>query len=596
VRASHVHLRSVVVLVGVVTVLCVAASWAGPVDTHSLIRNGDFEQGDGLAGWTPQAGTQASYSITSNALTGRQALKIAVPTPGKGAITSAPCRVVAGSDYLHRAEGMSTRGNRYEGCAAGMNILWQDAAGKEVGRDLCSMPYGPVPDYRAATYRACAPAGAVQVRLQMYVTVAKQYKGPPTAVFLDTVRFMKLASVAPVPQARRWVYLNRKRGSGLQIVPDKDALNGKAVLAAVGKASKNAGLTWGQYTSEQPVGDYLAVFRLKVKDNTSDKPAAALSVSAYGNLSHLAPQKLIRASDFKAPGVYQEFAVRFIRPEEGVLEFSVSFGGATDLWFDKTTVVQLASFPTDREQAAIWLGEGAYAAAPALPAGQRRTILVLKGLGNQVYLPDQANWKPPGAVVKEAYVARRQTGFVLDEPFPKSLAALKDVKVIVLADVPASALNGLMGRRTLRQFVESGGSLCVFGGPLAYGKGELIGSALEDVLPVTITGPWDLVRATVPTINVSRRSSTLTRGLSWNKRPLIYYYHKVAARPQASILLECEGNPLLVTGYVGKGKVALFMGTYLGEPRRGETFFYRWADYPVLLGRTLQWLFASRND
>ena len=592
-RASRRHLHRLAVLVGLLGALSLPAA-AGPVDTHNLIRNGDFEEPGELPAWTPQAGTQATYSTTSNALTGRRALKIAVPTPGNGVITSAPCRVSSGSDYLltfwYRAEGMSTKGRAYEGCSADMYILWEDGTGKQVGRDLCSLLYGPVPDYRAATYTMGAPAGAAQARLQMCASVGREYKGPPTAVFVDQVRLMKIARTTPAAHPQRWEYLNRKRGSGLQIVPDKDAVKSEAVLAAVGRADKNAGLTWGQYTPEQPIGDYLAIFRLKVKDNTKAEPAATLDVYALGSLSGtIVPQKVIRASDFKQASVYQEFAIRFIRPEEGVLEFRVFFQGVTDLWFDKTMVVQLASFPTDKEQAAIWFGEEAYTADQAAPAHERKTILVLKGLGHQVYLPDQANWKPSGAVVKDAYVAKLQTGFVLDQPFPKSLAALKDVKVIVLADVPAAALNGFLGRSTLRQFVEQGGGLLVFGGPFSLGKGEIAGSAFEPALPITTMGTWDLVKAKSPIVKVAR-DSPITSGLVWKDKPVLLYYQKTAAKPEAEVLLECDGFPMLATWRYGKGRVAVFAGTYLGEPAHNEVLFYQWPGYVELLTRLVEWL------
>ena len=102
----------------------------------------------------------------------------------------------------------------------------------------------------------------------------------------------------------------------------------------------------------------MAVFRLKVKDNTKKEPVAVLDISAYGNLDgELADPKTVYAYDFKQPGVYQDFAIRFVRPEEGVLEFRVCYQGATDLSYDKVTVFQLGTFKTDKEQAAIWLGE-----------------------------------------------------------------------------------------------------------------------------------------------------------------------------------------------------------------------------------------------
>jgi hypothetical protein len=65
----------------------------------------------------------------------------------------------------------------------------------------------------------------------------------------------------------------------------------------------------------------------------------------------------ILATDFMEANAYQDFTLRFVRPEEGMLEWSCSWQGTTDLYFDKSWVTQLATFPTDKEQAAIWLGE-----------------------------------------------------------------------------------------------------------------------------------------------------------------------------------------------------------------------------------------------
>ncbi|MCG2659072.1 MAG: hypothetical protein L6437_02350, partial [Kiritimatiellae bacterium] len=106
-----------------------------------------------------------------------------------------------------------------------------------------------------------------------------------------------------------------------------------------------------------PVGEYLATFRLKVKDNTRNEPVANIDVNAMGNLNGQLANKTILATDFKQAGAYQDFSLRFVRPEPGALEFRVFYKGATDLWFDKTTVTQLKAFTTDQEQSAIWLGQ-----------------------------------------------------------------------------------------------------------------------------------------------------------------------------------------------------------------------------------------------
>lgn len=49
-------------------------------------------------------------------------------------------------------------------------------------------------------------------------------------------------------------------------------------------------------------------------------------------------------------------------------------------------------------------------------------------------------------------------------------------------------------------------------------------------------------------------------------------------------------KPILVLGTYGKGRVAVFAGTVLGEPDEGTLPFWEWDHWPTLLGRTLQWL------
>ncbi|MBU4285683.1 MAG: hypothetical protein KKD76_02135 [Verrucomicrobia bacterium] len=221
-------------------------------------------------------------------------------------------------------------------------------------------------------------------------------------------------------------------------------------------------------------------------------------------------------------------------------------------------------------------------------------IFLLKGLGNQIFLPE-SYLKNSNLTVEVTYLANGMNGFVLDKPFPSSLEALKGIKIIVLANVPASALGGFMGRRTLRRFVENGGSLLVFGGPFSYGAGDLVGTPLEDILPVAITGPWDVVKTTTLLVKPAKISS-LTTDLNWSRKPVLYYCHKTTPKIDSDVLLECDGIPVLVTGKFGKGKVAAFMGTNLGLAKEGETFFYEWPDYETLLSRVMQWLLDGPGD
>ncbi|MBU4285682.1 MAG: hypothetical protein KKD76_02130, partial [Verrucomicrobia bacterium] len=185
----------------------------------------------------------------------------------------------------------------------------------------------------------------------------KDYKGPPAAIYVDNVRLMKLSGLSVPTDARKWEYPRRMEVGGVKIVEDKDAAEGKAALAEFGKVKDGTPLIFGPYTREQPVGEYSAAFRLKVKDNTRNEPVANIDVNAFGSLNGAIAYKTILATDFKQAGAYQDFFLRFVRPEPGALEFRVFYKGATDLWFDKTTVTQLKAFTTDQEQSAIWLGQ-----------------------------------------------------------------------------------------------------------------------------------------------------------------------------------------------------------------------------------------------
>ncbi|MCL5674926.1 MAG: glutamine amidotransferase [Candidatus Omnitrophica bacterium] len=221
-------------------------------------------------------------------------------------------------------------------------------------------------------------------------------------------------------------------------------------------------------------------------------------------------------------------------------------------------------------------------------AHARDTILVLAGLGNKTYLPVKLLHET--FTFKYSYLASLQTGFVLDKPFPQNFKKLKGIKIIIMADVPASALNGLLGRMALWEFVKHGGGLLYFGGPFAFGKGDIRDSLLESVLPVTTTGPWDMIKS--PGHVKTTGYSSITAELDWSKNPYIFYEQKVKPKSGSNTLLRCNGTPVLITGRYGKGKVAVFTGTYFGnlQKNKNHVFFYKWQDYPELLTRILNWL------
>lgn len=75
---------------------------------------------------------------------------------------------------------------------------------------------------------------------------------------------------------------------------------------------------------------------------------------------------------------------------------------------------------------------------------------------------------------------------IAPETLPAEAAALAGVPVVVLDDVPATALSPAQ-RRALREYVSAlGGGLVVVGGPHAFGVGGYAGTDLEAVLPLSM--------------------------------------------------------------------------------------------------------------
>ena len=58
----------------------------------------------------------------------------------------------------------------------------------------------------------------------------------------------------------------------------------------------------------------------------------------------------------------------------------------------------------------------------------------------------------------------------------------------------------------------------------------------------------------------------------------------------AKVLLTAGEKPILVTGEYGKGRVAVFAGTVMGDLPAHRTAFWDWDGWPALVSITLQWL------
>ncbi|MHB9140078.1 MAG: hypothetical protein ACYC4Q_11810, partial [Victivallaceae bacterium] len=70
--------------------------------------------------------------------------------------------------------------------------------------------------------------------------------------------------------------------------------------------------------------------------------------------------------------------------------------------------------------------------------------------------------------------------------------------------------------------------------------------------------------------------------LDWSGKPCVYYYHDLALKKDAAVLLRAGGKPLLVSKKYGKGEVVVFLGTVCGPATEQPPAFWKWKDWPEL--------------
>ncbi len=90
---------------------------------------------------------------------------------------------------------------------------------------------------------------------------------------------------------------------------------------------------------ELPSGEYQAVFRLKISDNTMKKEVASVSIVA-GN-DEVAFHETIYPQDFDQVGIFQEFVFNFEQIWDYAPEFSISYLGGSDLFLDKVEIYEI---------------------------------------------------------------------------------------------------------------------------------------------------------------------------------------------------------------------------------------------------------------
>ncbi len=394
--------------------------------------------------------------------------------------------------------------------------------------------------------------------------------------------------IAPAPAVSgdswRSVVEPERWGGGEDVaerLPDPGASAGGAVM---GKAGGKTGPMAYSYEYPRIPGRYRCTYRLKVADNTVDKPVFQLttglsSAPPFPGLGRLyAESKVLKGTDFAKPNVYQSFTAELDYADYGFMGCGVNFLGGAQGWWDSLTVDLIRPW-TDAELAE-------YYKSFTRPEGLARTpraapqVLVVRGLFNREYRIDDAIRTRPDAHQFDAYTSYGQQQGTLLTGYKWDWKPLWDLDVIVLADVETKGLNSgqvLM----LSEWVKDGGGLLILGGPLTLGQDDNMKRAWPRLLPVELNGPWE-VRKCEPPVKLAGSGADAA---------VVLYRHLVKPKAGATVLLQgAGGEPLLVGQSYGAGRVAVFTGTVLGDAPAGSKAFWETAAWPQRLGDAIAWV------
>jgi uncharacterized membrane protein len=190
---------------------------------------------------------------------------------------------------------------------------------------------------------------------------------------------------------------------------------------------------------------------------------------------------------------------------------------------------------------------------------------------------------------------------------PTTVEELRQFDVVVISDCGRNTLTmypnmfvvpmGPDRVRVIADYVRQGGSLIMAGGYLSFqgyqAKANYHGSAIEDVLPVTISVTDDRVEATEgAVVQVLHGEHAVLAGIpdAW---PKFLGYQRVAAKAGADVLAVIgDGDPFIAVWSVGSGRAMAFTSDL--APHWG-TDFVTWEHYGTFWNQAIAWLAGSED-
>jgi uncharacterized membrane protein len=187
--------------------------------------------------------------------------------------------------------------------------------------------------------------------------------------------------------------------------------------------------------------------------------------------------------------------------------------------------------------------------------------------------------------------------------FPRDLETLSKFDVVIFSDVGSNTFLLLpemvrTGKRVpnllklVREYVSNGGGFGMIGGYMTFqgmeGKGKWKNSVIEEILPVSLLYGDD--RCEVPEgadLGCMPGAHPVLEGLP-AKWPYILGYNKLDAKPDSTVLVTFEGDPIITLGQYGEGRTLAYATDC--TPHWAPAPMHTWEHYPKLWDNLVRWL------
>ena len=181
-------------------------------------------------------------------------------------------------------------------------------------------------------------------------------------------------------------------------------------------------------------------------------------------------------------------------------------------------------------------------------------------------------------------------------PFPNTVEDMYQYDLFMMLDVDTRAL-ATQNLQMLRQYVEDGGALLVFGGFYSYGASNIKDTPLAEILPFAVDKfPLGLKKTPESiALQIAKKASFLN-GISWENNLVSPWYHELTVKPDAEVIILNGDVPWLATRPVGKGRVMACAGNLFGEAPQGKVMYYEWATWKNVMGNMMRWLSGKERE